>query len=91
MGPGPNDANSKIQAVVARAGRETNHAADIQFVLPDQGAWAGHQAWTGTPWVFKNDTWVHPNVEGHRQLAATVVTAMCAQFKHWCGATPSWK
>jgi hypothetical protein len=81
-------ANSDIEDVVASAARAA--PGKIRFALPDQGAWAGHQAWNGAPWVFKHDTWVHPNAEGHKQLAATVIKAMCSFFGHWCGAPPKW-
>jgi hypothetical protein len=40
--------------------------------------------------VFKNDTWVHPNAEGHKQMAATVIKAMCSFYRHWCGTPPKW-
>ena len=62
----------------------------ISFVLPTD-AWVNHQAWTGKDsWFFKNDTWIHPNVEGHAELAATVTGAMCRDYKHWCGDPPKW-
>ena len=40
--------------------------------------------------MFKNDTWVHPNVEGHKQLAETVLAAMCHDYQRWCGTPPKW-
>jgi hypothetical protein len=70
-------ANGEIEDTVASAARAA--PGMVRFVLPDQGAWAGHQAWSGSPWVFKHDTWVHPNVDGHKQLAATVIKAMCLE------------
>ena len=42
------------------------------------------------PWVFKNDTWIHPSKAGHAQLANTVTTAMCSAFGQWCGDQPAW-
>jgi hypothetical protein len=88
-----NNANDKIQAAVDRAASElpsTIPSDRIRFALPDQAEWARHQAWDGSPWFFKNDTWVHPNADGHKQLAATVVGAMCSFFHHWCGTPPHW-
>jgi Ricin-type beta-trefoil lectin domain len=84
-------ANDNIQRVAAQAGRESGKPNDIRFALPDQGAWSGHQAWNGDAWIFKNDTWVHPNDRGHEQLARTVTSSMCDAWKHWCGSPPSWK
>ena len=63
---------------------------DLQFALPDQQAWADHQAWHSDSWVFKNDTWIHPSKAGHTQLAKTVTTAMCSAWGQWCGAKPAW-
>jgi hypothetical protein len=77
--------------LAAQAGSETGKPNDIRFALPDQGAWSTRQAWNGDPWIFKNDTWVHPNVSGHEQLARTVTGAMCDAWKHWCGNPPSWR
>jgi hypothetical protein len=83
--------NSKIEAAVAQAASESGKRDDIRFALPDQGAWVDHQAWKSSPWVFKNDTWIHPNAQGHEQLARTVTGAMCDAWRHWCGDPPSWK
>jgi hypothetical protein len=85
-----NDANTKIEAVVREAEASPGGQGKIFFTLPDQSAWANHQAWSSDPWVFKNDTWVHPNAGGHKQLAATVVKAMCGDYHHWCGTPPTW-
>jgi hypothetical protein len=87
------NANGKIEAAVKQAADElpsTIPSDNIRFALPDQADWASHQAWDASPWFFKNDTWVHPNAEGHKQLAATVVKAMCSSFHHWCGTPPHW-
>jgi hypothetical protein len=87
------DANTKIEAAVNEAAGglpSTVPSGNIQFALPDQAEWAKHQAWNASSWFFKNDTWVHPNVQGHKQLAATVVKAMCSRFHHWCGDPPQW-
>lgn len=81
--------NDLIQGVVGRAAAD-GHKNEIAFVLPNQTAWAEHQAWSGSSWIFKNDTWVHPSIEGHKQLAATVLSGMCTNFKHWCGDPPAW-
>ena len=82
--------NDRIEAVVTQAAASVGGQGKIFFALPDQAAWAQHQAWSDDPWVFKNDTWVHPNVAGHTQLAATVLTAICRRYKHWCGTPPKW-
>ena len=85
-----NHLNAKIDAVVKQAAASAGGQGKIFFALPDQAAWTNHQAWSSDPWVFKNDTWVHPNGAGHKQLAATVLTAMCAHFRHWCRTPPKW-
>lgn len=64
--------------------------ANLQIATPDQSAWADHQAWSGSSWVFKNDTWIHPSAAGHQQLAKTVTSAMCEAFGQWCGQQPAW-
>jgi hypothetical protein len=83
-------ANANIKNQVNLAGEQTGKSAAITFAVPD--GWASHQPPGGDSWVFLNDTWVHPNTEGHKQLANTVVSAMCTAFKHWCGnsAAPTW-
>jgi hypothetical protein len=85
-----NDANAKIKALVELAGRYTSKPGNITFALPDQSAWAAHQPPGSNSWEFLNDTWVHPNADGHKQLATTVVAAMCDAFRHWCGGPPKW-
>ncbi|HEY2565216.1 MAG TPA: kelch repeat-containing protein [Acidimicrobiales bacterium] len=82
-------ANQLIKAALDQAGEATQHSGDIAFASPS-GNWADHQAWSSDPWIFKNDTWVHPNAAGHEQLAQTVITEMCARFKNWCGNPPHW-
>jgi hypothetical protein len=84
-------ANDRIADAARQAGSETGQPNDIRFALPDQGAWSDHQAWTGNSWIFKNDTWIHPSVEGHQQLAKTAMRAMCDAWRRWCGDPPSWK
>ena len=84
-------ANGKMERLAAQAGAEANKPGDIRFVRPDQDAWSRHQAWNGDSWIFKNDTWVHPSVAGHEQLARTVTGGMCDAFGHWCGSPPHWK
>jgi hypothetical protein len=69
----------------------TNRYQDLAWTTPDQDAWAAHQP--GSPngsWIFLNDTWIHPNQDGHQQLAHSVTAAMCAHFGHWCGTPPVW-
>jgi len=85
-----NHLNAKIEAVVKQAAASAGGQGKIFFALPDQAAWANHQAWSSESWVFKNDTWVHPNVEGHKQLAMAVRIAMCRDYQHWCGSPPRW-
>ena len=85
------DANSKLQAAVAEAGKSAPAGQKvIAYAAPDKAAWEQHEPWSSDSWVFKNDTWVHPSVAGHRALARTVVGAMCADFQHWCGNPPRW-
>lgn len=83
-------ANDRMARLAAQAGTESGKADNIRFAPPD-GAWRQHQAWDGESWVFKNDTWVHPSVQGHEQLAATVTKAMCSAWQRWCGNPPHWK
>ena len=85
-----NHLNAKIDAVVKQAAASAGGQGKIFFALPDQAAWTNHQAWSSESWVFKNDTWVHPNVEGHKQLATAVRIAMCRDYQHWCGSPPRW-
>lgn len=90
-----NAMNDKIEAAVAVAQQWAKRAPgvspdDIQYVLPDQKAWAQHQAWDADSWIFKNDTWVHPSKAGHKQLANTVTAGMCRSFGQWCGDKPAW-
>jgi hypothetical protein len=80
-------ANELIKDLVGRAAQ--GHQGKIVFAEP-QGDWAQHQAWSGSSWYFKNDTWVHPSVDGHKQLASTVTSAMCSHFHHWCGDPLVW-
>lgn len=84
------DLNARIDAAVRSASSILNAADRIQMAVPDLAAWSGHQAWSHAPWIFRNDTWVHPSVEGHKQLAETVLAAVCRHFRHWCGSPPSW-
>lgn len=83
-------ANDNIKNQVNLAGEQTGKSAFITFAVPS--GWAGHQPPGSNSWVFLNDTWVHPNVEGQKQLANTVISAMWTAFKHWCGnsASPTW-
>ncbi|MBK6763023.1 MAG: hypothetical protein IPG68_06995 [Micrococcales bacterium] len=90
-----NAMNAKIAAAVASVQQWAKtqpglKATDLQMAVPDQNAWASHQAWTSDSWVFPNDTWIHPSKAGHTQLAKTVTGAMCSAFGQWCGAKPAW-
>jgi hypothetical protein len=84
-------ADARMRDLAVRAGRETGKADNIRFVSPDQAEFGQHQAWDSQSWIFKNDTWVHPNEKGHEQLAKTVARGMCDAWKHWCGDPPHWK
>jgi hypothetical protein len=69
----------------------TDRYTDLAWTLPDQSAWAAHQALSSDgSWILLNDTWIHPNRVGAAQLAKTVTEGMCAMFHHWCGSTPAW-
>lgn len=89
-----NAMNDNIAAAVGEAqqwAKANNiNPANLQIATPDQSAWADHQAWSPSSWVFKNDTWIHPSAAGHAQLAATVTAAMCSGFGQWCGSQPTW-
>lgn len=87
--------NAKIAAAVGEVQQWAKtqpgiDPADLQLAIPNQSAWEQHQAWSNDPWVFKNDTWIHPSKAGHAQLANTVTTAMCSAFGQWCGDQPAW-
>lgn len=90
--------NSRIQAAVVQAQdwakREwpgTDRYKDLAWTLPDQSAWAQHQPKSSLgSWIFLNDTWIHPSEAGAKQLANTVVSAMCSSFGHWCGDNRVW-
>ena len=85
------DANRKIQNAVSEAASSAPPGRTlIAYVSPDRDSWIKHEAWDPDSWFFKNDTWVHPSVEGHRALAASVIAGMCAHFGHWCGNPPVW-
>jgi Glycine rich protein len=69
----------------------TNRYKDIAWTAPDQAEWALHQPLsTLGSWIFKRDTWIHPDQAGATQLANTVVSAMCSSFGHWCGPQRVW-
>jgi len=69
----------------------TDRFKDIAWTAPDQAAWAAHQPHSPEgSWIFLNDTWIHPSRTGATQLANTVIKAMCADFRHWCGNPPLW-
>jgi hypothetical protein len=83
------EANTRIKEALHQAGEATQHLGDIGFATPSAN-WADHQAWSSDPWIFLNDTWVHPNTAGHEQLAQTVIAEMCGRFHHWCENPPRW-
>ncbi|MEZ5185475.1 MAG: hypothetical protein R2720_06995 [Candidatus Nanopelagicales bacterium] len=90
-----NAMNAKIEAAVGQvqiwaSTQPGLSASDLQYARPNVNTWQQHQAWDSDPWVNKNDTWIHPNPEGHAQLAKTVTTAMCSAFGQWCGGQPAW-
>jgi hypothetical protein len=69
----------------------TTRYQDLAWTRPDEAAWAQHQPHSPLgSWILRNDTWIHPSKAGAAQLAHTVTSAMCADFRHWCGATPHW-
>lgn len=89
--------NAMNDNIAAAVGEVQQWAADnnlnpgnLQIATPDQSAWADHQAWSNSSWVFKNDTWIHPSAAGHQQLAKTVTAATCSAFGQWCGEQPTW-
>lgn len=89
-----NAINDNIAAAVGEAQQWADDngldPSDLQIATPDQNAWTQHQASSDDPWVFANDTWIHPSIEGHEQLAQTVSTAMCDAYGQWCGDSPTW-
>lgn len=82
--------NSWIASTVASVQQSNPSGANLQFTLPNQAQWQQHQGWDAEPWIFPNDTWIHPNVAGHAQLAQTVISGMCTDFGQWCGSQPAW-
>lgn len=90
-----NAMNAKIAAAVGSVQQwaKTQQGispGNIQMAVPDQREWQKHQAKDKDPWVFANDTWIHPSKAGHTQLAKTVTSKMCSSFGQWCGAQPAW-
>ena len=85
-----NALNSYIAAAVASVQQSNPNGAKLQFALPNQAQWQQHQGWDTDPWIFPNDTWIHPNEEGHGQLAQTVISQACTDFGQWCGSQPAW-
>ncbi len=93
-----NSVNSRIEAAVVQAQDwaknewpGTDRYKDLAWTLPDQSTWAKHQPKSSLgSWIFLNDTWIHPDVAGAKQLANRVVSAMCSSFGHWCGAKRGW-
>jgi hypothetical protein len=98
----PNIVNPTVQVTqwqqAVALGRQLNFsiAKDVKAVrvpgsisfVEQSTEWENHQAWNAESWIFKNDTWIHPSKEGHRQLAESVTNEMCRLYKHWCGGAP---
>lgn len=82
--------NSWVAAAVASVQHTNPRGANLQFTLPNQAQWDQHQAWSSSSWIFLNDTWLHPSFAGHTQLAATVTSGACVDFRQWCGSQPRW-
>lgn len=89
-----NEINDKIASAVGQVQRwavqQGWSPTSLQMATPDLKAWEEHQAWDADSWVFKNDTWIHPSAEGHKQLAKTVLAATCKSWGQWCGNKPAW-
>jgi hypothetical protein len=69
----------------------TTRYKDLAWTTPGEAAWAQHQPHSPLgSWILRNDTWIHPSKAGAAQLAHTVTSAMCSDFRHWCGVTPHW-
>jgi len=71
-------ANGWIQEIVQQLNSDS-----IVFVPPSLD-WKFHQQPAANAWIYPNDTWVHPSIIGHQQMAKAVVGQMCASFKRWC-------
>jgi hypothetical protein len=66
-------------------------ATNIVYTRPDPAEWAQHQPpQRQGSWIFLNDTWIHPSVAGHANLAKTVAAKMCSAYGHWCGSPIRW-
>jgi hypothetical protein len=93
-----NSVNIRIRAAVVQAQDwaksewpGTDRYKDLAWTQPDESAWAQHQPKSSLgSWIFLNDTWIHPSEAGAKQLADTVVSAMCSSFRHWCGSNRVW-
>lgn len=80
-------ANLRIERLVGNLRTELK-TGNIHFAAPDE-SWAQHQYLSkGGSWIFGSDTWVHPNVLGHRVMANIVLRTTCEAFGHWCGGLP---
>lgn len=70
----------------AQAWARTN-APGSQIAFVDTASlndWSSHQTWSGDPWVFPNDTGIHPSRAGHAQMARNVADATCSQLGLFC-------
>ena len=90
-----NAMNAKVAAAVGEVQQWAQtqdgiKATNLQLAVPNQSAWEQHQPLDPDPWVFANDTWIHPSKAGHAQLAKTVTAATCSAFGQWCGSAPAW-
>lgn len=84
--------NDAIRDAVARAqasARATwpRERRDGQIAFVDTASldpWGAHQSWDDKPWVFPNDTGIHPSRAGHAVMAKDVAEAACGQLGLFC-------
>lgn len=68
----------------------TDRADNLVYTQPSEAEWEAHQPTSRESWVFKNDTWIHPNKAGDANLADTMTKAMCEHFGRWCNSGATW-
>ncbi len=79
--------NTNIQDAVATVKKVNPTLANRIIYIPPNPAWKDHMFGSADPWVISNDTGIHPNKNGHRALANTLMAGACAQLGLWCSGT----
>ncbi|HST42404.1 MAG TPA: hypothetical protein VLK58_22990 [Conexibacter sp.] len=79
------DAVTRAQATARTRWPQERRDGRIAFVdTASLDPWAQHQSWDDRPWVFPNDTGIHPSRAGHAVMAKNVAEAACGQLGLFC-------